>query len=231
MPSHCSCYLKYHPVSLHKPYFKWHDSIFKLTTKMGYSACCFTIDVNMFWIFILFCFFPCSHKKLCLIKKVFNLLYKQLIFISLDASGLVSFSRNGGQVNVALHGGQRFNLASRPAPFPLPQAAGGADAKPAVAPGLADDLFIVVDVGYPSDGHHAGLQHLQVCVCVEGQLFSSEQTPVSTKPWCRKPHLHLLLRRELDDGSSVDFAQQNAARPFTQRKDAAREEATLDLSR
>lgn len=34
---------------------------------MGYSAC-FTIDVNMFWIFILFCFFPCSHKQLCLIK-------------------------------------------------------------------------------------------------------------------------------------------------------------------
>ncbi len=68
MPSHCSCYLKCHPVSLHKPYFKWHDSIFKFTTKnMGYSAC-FTIDVNMFWIFILFCFFPCSHKQLCLIK-------------------------------------------------------------------------------------------------------------------------------------------------------------------
>lgn len=50
---------------------------------MGYSACCFNIDVNMFWIFILFCFFPCSHKQLCLIKKIFNLLYKRLIFIFL----------------------------------------------------------------------------------------------------------------------------------------------------
>lgn len=48
---------------------------------MGYSAC-FTIDVNMFWIFILFCFFPCSHKQV-VFNKIFNLLYKQHVFILL----------------------------------------------------------------------------------------------------------------------------------------------------
>lgn len=219
MPSHCSCYLKCHPVSLHKPYFKWHDSIFKLTTKMGYSACCFTIDVNMFWIFILFCFFPCSHKQLCLIKNTFLIFCtnSSSLFFSFfpdprwiravpDASGLASFSWNWGQVNVTLHRRQRFNLASRPAPFPLPQAAGRADAQPAVASGLADDLFIVVNVGHPSHRHHAGLQHLRACVWIDSVSVKS-RISFHTKCSSRKPHLHLLLGRELNDRCSVYFAQ------------------------
>lgn len=45
---------------------------------MGYSAC-FTIDVNMFWIFYIVCFFPCSQAVV--FNKIFNLLYKQLVFI------------------------------------------------------------------------------------------------------------------------------------------------------
>lgn len=189
MPSHCSCYLKCRPVSLHNPYFKWHDSIFKFTTKnMGYSAC-FTIDVNMFWIFILFCFFPCSHKQLCLIK-IFNLLYKQLVFIHVfspnswlnciartkiivhgDYERGTSISQSQtcpdscrvwdwGQVDVILHRRQRFNLASCPASLSLPQAARRTNAEPAIATSFSNDLFIVVDVGHASHCDHAGLQHL-----------------------------------------------------------------------
>lgn len=46
---------------------------------MGYSAC-FTIDVNMFWIFILFCFLSMLSQAVVL-NKIFNLLYKQVVFI------------------------------------------------------------------------------------------------------------------------------------------------------
>lgn len=102
-----------------------------------------------------------------------------------DASGPASFRRNGGQVNVTLHRGQGFNLASRPAPFPLPQAAGGANAQPAVASGLADDLFVVVDVGYPSDGHHAGLQHLWVWTAFHFRAdYSFMQSPRAESLTC-----------------------------------------------
>lgn len=79
--------------------------------------------------------------------------------VLLQVQGLSS--RDRGPVDVTLHGGQRFNLPSRPAPLPLPQAAGGSDAQPAVAPGFTDDPFVVVDVGHASHRHHAGLQHLR----------------------------------------------------------------------
>lgn len=43
---------------------------------MGYSACCFTIDVNMFWIF-LYCFVSFhALTKQFVFNKIFNLLYK-----------------------------------------------------------------------------------------------------------------------------------------------------------
>lgn len=45
---------------------------------MGYSAC-FTIDVNMFWIFILFLFLSMLSQAV-VFNKIFNLLYKQLVF-------------------------------------------------------------------------------------------------------------------------------------------------------
>lgn len=67
-----------------------------------------------------------------------------------------------GQVDVDLHRRQRFNLAPCPASLPLPQAAGRADAQPTIAPGFADDPFIVVDVGDASHCDHASLQHLCV---------------------------------------------------------------------
>lgn len=54
--------------------------------------------------------------------------------------------RDGGQVDVDLHGRQGFDLASRPAPLPLPQTTRGSDAEPAVAPGFTNDPFVVVDV-------------------------------------------------------------------------------------
>lgn len=65
-----------------------------------------------------------------------------------------------GQVDVTLHGRQRFDLPSCPATFPLPQAARRAVAEPPVAAGFADVLFVVVYVGDASHRHHAGLQHL-----------------------------------------------------------------------
>lgn len=44
---------------------------------MGYSACCFTIDVNMFWIF-LYCFVSFhALTKQFVFNKIFNLLYKR----------------------------------------------------------------------------------------------------------------------------------------------------------
>lgn len=48
---------------------------------MGYSAC-FIIDVNMFWIFILF-FFLSMLSQAVVFNKIFNLPYKQLVFICL----------------------------------------------------------------------------------------------------------------------------------------------------
>jgi len=158
------------------------NSIFRFTTtNMDYSAC-FTIDVNMFWIFILFCFFPCSHKQLCLIKFVifctngsslfrFPLRnkYSTLLWWSKKQKQVVNFQSitwpvllgwDGGQVDVNLHRGQRFDLASCPASLPLPQATRGANAEPAVTPSFANDPFVVVDVGHASHCYHAGFQHL-----------------------------------------------------------------------
>lgn len=125
---------------------------------MGYSAC-FIIDVNMFWIFILFFFFPCSHKQLCLIKfLIFHISSLSLFILFVfffqqyhlqtkhKQSNSVLVGGDQWQVNVALHRRQRFNLPSRPASFPLPQAAGRADPQPAVATGFADDPFVVVNV-------------------------------------------------------------------------------------
>lgn len=76
-----------------------------------------------------------------------------------------------GQVDVDLHRRQRFNLAPCPASLPLPQAAGRADAQPTIAPGFADDPFIVVDVGDASHCDHASLQHL----CVYETAFSQTE--------------------------------------------------------
>lgn len=67
---------------------------------------------------------------------------------------------NGRQVDKTLHWWQRFNLASCPASLPLPQAARGADAEPAVAASFANDPFVVVDVGHASHRYDAGLQYL-----------------------------------------------------------------------
>lgn len=144
---------------------------------MGYSACCFIIDVNMFWIFILFGFFPCSHKQLCLLKFLIFCTNGSSLFLTeqsicwhcntrwLQAVPnmsrlLLLFSWDWGQVDITLHRRQRFNLASRPASLSLPQAAWRANAEPAIAAGFADDLFVVVDVGHASHCDHTGLQHL-----------------------------------------------------------------------
>lgn len=70
------------------------------------------------------------------------------------------FGCNGGQVDETLHRWQRFNLASCPASLPLPQAARGPDAEPAVAASFANDPFIVIDVGHASHRHDARLQYL-----------------------------------------------------------------------
>lgn len=148
---------------------------------MGYSACCFTIDVNMFWIFILFGFFPCSHKQLCLLKFLIFCTNGSSLFLTEQSIWwhcntrwlqavpnmcrlLLLFSWDWGQVDITLHRRQRFNLASRPASLSLPQAAWRANAEPAIATGFANDLFIVVDVGHASHCDHTGLQHLWVCV-------------------------------------------------------------------
>lgn len=55
-------------------------------------------------------------------------------------------SRDGGQVDVALHRRQRFDLPPRPASFPLPQTAGWTDTEPTIAAGFADDAFVMVYV-------------------------------------------------------------------------------------
>lgn len=73
------------------------------------------------------------------------------------------FGCNRGQVDETLHRWQWFNLASCPASLPLPQAARGADAEPAIAASFANDPFIVIDVGHASHRHDAGLQYLCEC--------------------------------------------------------------------
>lgn len=83
---------------------------------------------------------------------------------TLVSSVLCSWDR--GQVDVTLHRWERFDLASCPAALPLPQAARRSNSEPAIAPGFADDPFIVVDIGYTTHRHYAGLQYLCVCVCV-----------------------------------------------------------------
>lgn len=173
MPSHCSWYLKCHPVSLHKPYFKWHDSIFKFTTKkygllcmLFYYRCKYVLD---FYIV----FFLSMLSQAVVFNKIFNLLYKQLIFIQCflseksiwfpvpDMSTVVLFSWDWGQVDVTLHWRQRFNLASCPASLSLPQATRRANAEPTVATSFANDPFIVVNVGHTSHCDHACLQYLR----------------------------------------------------------------------
>lgn len=180
MPSHCSCYLKCHPVSLHKPYFKWHDSIFKFTTKKNglfcmlfYYRCKYVLDF-----YIVLFLSMLSQKQLCLIKFLIFCTNAHLYscFLLKQSRGtqqvqardnnLLSnmsrllFSWNRGQVDVTLHWWQRFNLASCPASLPLPQAARRANTEPAVATGFADDSFVVIDVGHASHCHHAGLKYL-----------------------------------------------------------------------
>ena len=186
-----------------------------------YYRCKYVLD------FYIVLFLSMLSQAVVLNKNIFNLLYQRLIFIFFflftihGSPRRVSLGRYWGQVNVTLHRRQRFNLAPRPAPFPLPQAAGRANSQPAVASGLADDLFIVVDVGYPSDRHHARLQHLRVFGWMDSFSVQS-RTWFHPKSPSGKPHLHLLLRRELDDRCSVYFAQQNTACPFAQRKDLAK---------
>lgn len=143
-------------------------------------------------------------------NKIFNLLYKQLLFIPVFSPNdwfhsvvrttiiiqgdykqdttisspkhvqtrVVLFSWDCGQVDVALHRRQWFNLASCPASLPLPQAARRAIAKPTVATSFANDPFVVVNVGHSSHRHHAGLMHL--CMC-RGNTLSSEHNRVLTR--------------------------------------------------
>lgn len=59
---------------------------------------------------------------------------------------MLSIGGDGGEVDVALHGGQWFDLPPGPASLPLPQATGRPDAQPAVASGLADDALVMVHV-------------------------------------------------------------------------------------
>ena len=141
---------------------------------MFYYRCKYVLD---FYIVL----FLSMLSQAVVLNKIFNLLYKQFVFIhkfwfdstvqnkitsqdedvqSHTVSGLLLLSGEWRQVDVTLHGGQRFNLASGPAALPLPQAARGPNAEPAVATCFADDLFVVVDVGHASHRHHAGLQDL-----------------------------------------------------------------------
>lgn len=80
-----------------------------------------------------------------------------------------------GQVDEALHGWQRSDLAARPASLPLPQAAGRSDAQPAVTPRFPDDALVVVHVGDSANRSHARLQNLGErfnLICVSRYLRS-----------------------------------------------------------
>lgn len=148
---------------------------------MFYYRCKYVLD---FYIVL----FLSMLSQAVVFNKIFNLLYKWLIFIHVSSqknlfdsipttkykvitskrrqsrvpnmSTVVLFSWDWGQVDVTLHRRQRFNLASCPASLSLPQAAWRANAEPTVATSFANDPFIVVNVGHTSHCDHAGLQHL-----------------------------------------------------------------------
>lgn len=193
---------------------------------MGYSAC-FTIDVNMFWIFI-FGFFQCSHKQLCLIKFLIfctNSLSLSFIFWfhcsdlkkpqSLINMTVLLIRGGRGQVDVTLHGRQGFDFASRPSSFPLPQTARRANAKPAISASFANDPFVVVDVGDASHCDHAGLQHLRG---PHKRALTSKPMTVFIKINAASSHLNLLLWRELNNRCSVYFTEQNSTCTWEQNE-------------
>lgn len=64
------------------------------------------------------------------------------------------------QVDVALHGWERLDLAPGPATLAMPQACVRALAQPAVPACLPNHPLVVVDVGHTAHRGHAGLQHL-----------------------------------------------------------------------
>lgn len=71
------------------------------------------------------------------------------------------FGGRRGRIDEALHGRQRSDLATRPATLPLPEAARGSDAEPAVTARLPNDALVVVDVRYSANRSHTRLQHLR----------------------------------------------------------------------
>lgn len=120
------------------------------------------------------------------------------------------FGCNWGQVDETLHRWQWFNLASCPASLPLPQAARGADAEPAIAASFANDPFIVIDVGHASHCYDAGLQYLCECKKVAPVKTIYVYLEFFNKSWCGRHYLDLPLRWELNYCCSIDFTQQNA---------------------
>lgn len=154
---------------------------------MFYYRCKYVLD---FYIVL----FLSMLSQAVVFNKIFNLLYKQFFFIHIDFTAgtkiiqqspvpnmsrlLLLFGCDGRQVDVTLHGGQRFNLASCPASLPLPQAAWRANAKPAIATRFANTLFVVIDVGHTSHCYHAGVQYLGASKMT---TLSTEQNTVLTQ--------------------------------------------------